>query len=187
MSPKTKFAVWAILITSTGVGAAWPSAPVLFQSRESKTLAGGPVFNRVAYLREGGRDVWMMHQSHAGPHVPGSQWDRLAIVVENQGGHRTAKFYQLEPGPLTWNPAPKTVPQPRAACYMCHSNGPRLMRPEAGLGFMDRVTLTIWNSRIRGYGRVVPDPVTSLKFSGRAANRPLVTAPSFAALATSPP
>lgn len=134
-------------------------SPILFESRESKTSTLAAVFNRVTYQRQGGDDLWMMEQSHSGPH--GEAWDRLAIVVKTVGDQRLASFWQLAPGPLDGFQASERLDF-KAKCYMCHANGPRVMRPnfaspDAALSLWDRVRLVVMNLRIKTYGPILPE------------------------------
>jgi hypothetical protein len=75
-----------VLLAAGGAAAllvffAWSDqGPILIQSRESKTAAGGPVFNRIRYQSGPDVDVWVMQQSHFGPDAPAAQWDRIAIT-----------------------------------------------------------------------------------------------------------
>lgn len=133
--------------------------PILIQSLESHTISGGPVFNRIAYFPGPHEDVWMMQQSHHGPEGPFDRWDRLAIVVTQGESPRTARFYQLAPGPLNGLVSGKPAPY-RAACFMCHSNGPRAIRPDlssvqASLGIRQRINVFLWNLRIKTYFRTL--------------------------------
>lgn len=129
---------------------------VLFQSRESRNLEGGPVYNRVQLERQGDLDLWTMQQSHHGPSLPGEKWDRLAIVVNRKSG--TARFYQLKPG----SQGLKEEISFKVACYLCHANGPRAIRPDASsvaITWGERLRILAWNFRIKTYGRILPDPV----------------------------
>jgi mono/diheme cytochrome c family protein len=146
-----------------------PPGSVLIQSEESRTLSGGPVFNRIRKISRPGQEIWMMQQSHEGIDAPAERWERLAIVVEGASGSgdrpAQARFYQLEPGPLEWPVAGQPLPRARefrVSCFFCHSNGPRAIRPERGstaapLALMDRVRVAAWNWGIRRQGRVAVD------------------------------
>jgi hypothetical protein len=139
------------------------SRPILIQSIESKTKTGGPVFNRIAWTPGWKQDVWMMQQSHVGLAPPFHEWDRLAIVVDKTRWPHTARFYQIEPGELRWNPAAAVRPY-RAACFMCHSNGPRAIRPDprsdrVRMSAWNRARVALWDLRVKTYGHIAPDPV----------------------------
>src|SRR4051812_5088721 len=73
---------------------------VLFQSLESVTEKGAPVFNQVRLLRKPNQDIWIMRQSHEGVHKDLMSWDRLAIVVDTSKTPKEAKFYQFTKGEL---------------------------------------------------------------------------------------
>ena len=140
--------------------------PILIESLESKTISGQPVFNRIAWFPGWSHDTWMMQQSHQGLFREFHQWDRLAIVVDKTTRPRTARFYQFEPGNLSWDPQSKMRPF-RAACFMCHSNGPRAIRPNFDsdnirLSALDRARVFLWDLRIKTYGRVLADPAHAL-------------------------
>ena len=132
---------------------------LLIQSEESRTFTDGPVFNRIKWISEPSRDIWLMQQSHNGPHA--ADWDRLAIVVDKTQTPKVAKFYQMQPGALVFEP--QKSKEFRASCFMCHSNGPRAIRPafdspDAPISPWGRAKLVLWNIRVKTYGRVVVDP-----------------------------
>lgn len=143
------------------------SRAVLFQSLESKTKTGGPVFNEIRWIPGLEKDIWMMRQSHEGLGLPKNEWDRLAIIVDKTATPPSALFLQLPPGELSWseNLKEKAIKN-RVSCFMCHANGPRAIRPEETkfpLGAMDKVQLYILNRWIKNYGRIVEDPLHNLK------------------------
>jgi hypothetical protein len=151
-------------LVTTGALAGIPLFPdtLHFESLESKTTEDGPVYNEVRWFSSLNQEVWMMRQSHGGPHAEAGQWDRLAIVIDKTSSPKTARFVQLEPGPLEWKEGLKEKPF-RVSCFLCHSNGPRVIRPNtnsiaAPLKFIDRLRIQAWNLRMKTYGRVVPDP-----------------------------
>jgi hypothetical protein len=166
-------------------------SPVLLQSLESRTRDGGPVFNRIAWFPGWKQDVWVMQQSHAGLSPAPHSWDRLAIVVDKTQTPKIARFYQLEPGRLAWDPQAKPLPF-RATCFMCHSNGPRAIRPDlspaasaVSIGLRDRLRLALWNARVKTYGRVLTDSqevqamagaITPLRYPGPFENEKLPAA-----------
>lgn len=138
----------------------YDSRAILLESEESKTTKDGPVFNRIRWFPGKREDVWMMQQSHHGLAAVEEEWDRLAIIIDKTRSPKTARFIQLEPGPLEWKEGlkPKAF---RVSCFMCHSNGPRAIRPNAAsdqirLSMGERLKVLAWNLRIKTYGRVVP-------------------------------
>lgn len=115
----------------------WGAAPELtITSLESKTTSGGEVINKISFEVQGKRDIWRMRQSHGGPHLASSEWDELAIIVEDG----EVSYQQLKEGrPVEY----------RASCFFCHANGPRLIRPKVSSG---HVVLALYNMRIKTYG-----------------------------------
>lgn len=160
---------------------------VLIESLESKTQLGDPVFNKIKWFQYKDKDVWMMNQSHFGLQADGKAWDRLAIVIDKTESPARAHFFQLEPGSLEWKE--NLVRKPfKVACFMCHSNGPRVIRPNTVSPFdptswKDRIKITYWNLRIKLYGRVLPHHDNNLakgsvpfRFIGAYENEPLKVA-----------
>ncbi len=136
---------------------------VLLESMESKTTGGGPVFNKIKWFRFQDKDVWMMNQSHHGSLAEEESWDRLAIVIDKTKFPKTARFYQFEPGPLEWREGLRERPF-EVSCFMCHNNGPRVIRPNyqspfEPISLKDRLKLSYWNLQIKLYGRVLASPV----------------------------
>lgn len=128
----------------------WAHQPITFQSLESKTSVGDPVYNQIQFLAGLHTDTWIMRQSHHGPNHDKSQWDRLAIVVDKRARH--AKFYQLESGELTAN---LENAQPlKVRCAACHASGPRAIRPS---GQHNWITTALLNLRIKTYGALTSD------------------------------
>ncbi|MBI1860070.1 MAG: cytochrome c [Deltaproteobacteria bacterium] len=155
--------------------------PITIQSQESKTATLSPVFNRINWRAGASQDIWIMQQSHSGRHTPHEKWDRIAMVIE-KGAPRTATFYQLSPGHLSFDDLGPKIDY-RAACLMCHPNGPRAIRPdthgELSLSMWNRMRLFAWNIRIKSYGRVQPQSIpsrTPFRYSSPAANAPLLVA-----------
>lgn len=139
------------------------SQEIFIESQESKTINGEAVFNKIKWFQFKDKDVWMMNQSHHGPQVGAQSWDRLAIAVDKTQSPPVARFYQLEPGPLEWKESLAERPF-KVSCFMCHNNGPRLIRPNddspfSPTGFKDRLKISYWNLRIRLYGRVIASSV----------------------------
>ncbi len=148
-----------------GLACLWSDErPIRFQSSESRTSEGGPVYNEVSWVREAGRDIWWMRQSHLGPETanhPLKDWDRLAMVIELPAGETPrAVFHQLDPTERDARSLAKPV-EYRATCFACHPSGPRVIRPDwnsksAPISLWDRARLHFWNRRLRSYGPVEP-------------------------------
>ena len=115
---------------------------VMFRSEESRTVSGGDVLNRIKLISDDARDIWMMNQSHDG----GRSFERLAIVVEDS----KATFYQLEPGALEWSQTP-TQREFKVSCALCHSNGPRAVRPQDSPSWSESIRIALWNLKIKSY------------------------------------
>ena len=128
---------------------------VLIQSLESRTTEDKPVYNKIKFIKQGNKNIWMMNQSHAGLRGDLSKWERLAIVVENN----KASFYQFESGPLDWSEdLLKKQVSYRVSCFMCHNNGPRGIRPDTeglDVSATDQVKIFFWNLKIKSYGRIL--------------------------------
>ena len=128
-----------------------------FQSLESVTETGAPVFNEILWVPGLKKDIWLMRQSHHGHHLDEKQWDRLAIVVDKSRSPKVAQFYQLKSGDLSFEP---TLAMPlKARCYACHANGPRSIHMNTQSEWIKttwskRVTAALWNLRIKTYGQV---------------------------------
>jgi hypothetical protein len=138
------------------------TSEVIIESEESKTIDDKPVFNKINWQSSDTQDVWMMNQSHGGAMLPAHEWERLAIVIDKTKTPHTARYYQLEPGPLEWpkdssTKMPKATPY-RVPCYMCHANGPRAIRPTGDISLKDKLRIILWNLKIKSYGRVVLHP-----------------------------
>jgi hypothetical protein len=132
---------------------------VFIASLESRTINDEPVYNKIRLIKKSDKDIWMMQQSHNGPHS--KNWDRLAIVVDKSQSPKIAQFYQLAPGELEWNESAKKINY-RVSCFICHANGPRAIRPDyesvsAKMNWPDRLRITAFNLRIKMYGRVQLD------------------------------
>ena len=135
---------------------------VAFQSLESVTEKGAPVFNEIALFPGFEKDTWMMRQSHHGYDDEKRNWDRLAIVVDKTKTPYFAKFYQFPPGELNPQNLPKPIPF-KARCIACHVGGPRAIRPDThartpSLKLLDQLLILAWNLRIKSYGRVINGP-----------------------------
>lgn len=162
MKLKTKvFIFLSLIVIGLLAMALSDDQEVFLESLESKIVEDSPVFNKIKLFQFKDKDVWMMNQSHYGAEGLGpDSWDRLAIVVDRTQSPRTAKFYQLEPGPLEWK---ENIPERpfKVSCFMCHNNGPRAIRPNYDsplnpTSFKDRIKISYWNLRMKMYGRVLP-------------------------------
>lgn len=84
-----------------------------------------------------------MRQSHGGQSLPKEKWDKLAIVVDKK-----ATYLQKDPV------SGKRI-EYKVSCFMCHPNGPRVIRPVEGtLNLADNIRVKLLNLRIKLYGRV---------------------------------
>lgn len=175
------FVLTAALMISTVASRNLPSE-ISIRSEESFAADGGPVFNRIRLLIKGSREIWMMNQSHLGLALPKEKWDRLAIVVDREA--KTAQFFQFETGPLQWSEGLKQRDF-RVSCALCHSNGPRAIRPapadSRSIGEWMRVSL--WNLKIKMYPRLssmagagFAHTNVPFRFTGHFANTPLKVA-----------
>lgn len=142
------------------------ASEVLFKSLESKTSTGGDVFNKIKYFPGFKKDIWMMNQSHQGLHAQAQEWDRLAIIIDKTGPVSKAQFLQLPPGELKWEEDlyQKAIDF-RVSCYMCHSNGPRAIRPDGNVGSFASIKIAFWNLVMKSYGRVLEHESHSKKDS----------------------
>lgn len=136
--------------------------PVFIQSLESKTLDNSPVYNKISFQSSGQKDIWMMNQSHHGSKTAKDKWDRLAIVVDKNKNPVEATFLQLPPGDLVWDDnLMKQKMNFKVSCFMCHSNGPRAIRPnynEFDIPLLSKAKVFIWNLRIKSYGLIKENP-----------------------------
>ncbi|MBC7467109.1 MAG: hypothetical protein H7256_14060 [Bdellovibrio sp.] len=141
---------------------------IFIQSLESKTKEGGPVFYNVSWFSLGDKDVWMMNQSHHGIAATGSDLDRLAIIVDKTTSPKNVRFMQLKPGPLVWSEdlINQRVPY-KVSCFMCHSNGPRAIRPDYdGLvmnSFSEKMKIVLLNLKIKTQGQIVENEQHALE------------------------
>ncbi|MCB0394572.1 MAG: hypothetical protein KDD25_08430 [Bdellovibrionales bacterium] len=131
-------------------------SPIFFESLESKTVKGDPVFNRIQLQTDNGKDVWLMEQSHIGPNPQNLDWDKIAIVVKENRNGGAAEFLQLMPGDEPISLGLKSIGL-KASCFMCHSNGPRAIRPNYNsnavrVSVWNKIRITIWNLKIKSYG-----------------------------------
>lgn len=105
---------------------------VQFESAESSTLSKEPVVNRI-HLMPGARfDLWLMRQRQGGKDGwDPSRWSYVAIVVDKRpadAGVPEAYYLEFAPEPVASGALPRPI-APRVACYRCHANGPRAVRP----------------------------------------------------------
>lgn len=140
-------------------------APVAFESFESKTASGQPVFNRIRFIAGWKQDIWLMQQSHQGFHNNFGAWDKLAIVVDKTKSPAEAKFYQLpETSDLNFENKPQAY---KARCFACHANGPRAVRGKwdsaaVAPSLWGRLQVFAWNVRVKTYGHVDSLPAGEL-------------------------
>lgn len=117
--------------------------PIVIESAESRTVDGGPVFNEIQWSWKNGEEIWSMRQSHGGRNLPKEKWDKLSIQMDKK-----ASFLQSDPH------SGKRI-EYKVSCFMCHPNGPRVIRPvEGSLGTLDSLQVAMLNFRIKMYGRV---------------------------------
>lgn len=143
------------LLLAASFFALWiDKTPITIESIESKTETGGKVFNKIQWQQKDGKDIWLMEQSHLGPEAAHHQWDKIAIVVENNH----AEFFQLQSGPEEISLKLKPI-NFKVSCFFCHSNGPRAIRPQlaseqAPINYWNQARLTLWNLKIKTYGKL---------------------------------
>lgn len=128
------------------------NSSIVFESEESRTLTGGAIYNEIKWFKQGSKDIWMMNQAQ---HGLGNEQDRLAIIVENSFTPARVKFFQLAPGELKWTGNEKVIGY-KVPCYICHSNGPRAIRPvlnslKTPVGWKNQVKIFLWNLKIKSY------------------------------------
>jgi len=171
-----KLRAWAAILAATSssallVGFALSSElrdPIVFQSLESKTGNGGPVFNQVKFIPGWNRDIWLMRQTHEGYDRDYTRWDRLAIVVDKTQRPYRAVFYQFRPGAELRLASESEAAPFKARCFACHANGPRAIRPdgdshEGRLSFGQKFAISILNLRVKTYGRVNSTPAKAIQ------------------------
>lgn len=146
---------------------------VLIESVESKTGEGKAVYNKIKFMTEENKDIWLMKQNHTD--LKG-EWDELKIEVDKSSTPYKASYFQLKEG--------KEI-EYRMSCYKCHANGPRLIRAnykssKVKYSLKDRVTIMLWNLKIKHYGKVqTPQDIrigsdyrkVPLKHTGRIDNK----------------
>ena len=92
-----------------------------------------------------------MRQSHDGAGLPPDQWDDLKIIVDKTTTPYTVSYHQLKDGEEI---------EYKAACFGCHNNGPRAIRPKdfSKLEALDQLKIITMNLRIKTYGRIKLKP-----------------------------
>jgi hypothetical protein len=141
------------------------TSPIVIESLESKTINDAPVFNSISFLPARKQDTWLMKQSHNGAQWPAHQWDSLAIVVDKTHSPKTAQYFQFKANR-------KTQIDFKVSCFLCHSNGPRAIRPNLNSTDVPNSTwalfrIQILNLRIKTYGRVVHTPTEFEKLNAK--------------------
>lgn len=173
----TSKVVLVAIILSSGVIAIYQlmSSPITFASAESRTLGRAIVYNEVTWQWKKSKDIWIMRQSHNGPKLHKGKWDKLVITVENQ----KTRFYQLESGKNEFTGTEKEVPF-KVSCFMCHSNGPRAIRPMELESLKENIQVKLLNLRIKLYGKLenlnnTQNQVGDVPFrhTGKISNTPL--------------
>ena len=152
---------------------------IVIESRESKNNNDIQVLNRITYRRNSDKnqDLWLMEQSHDDNAVAENskffeQASFVSIAVDldknkNSDAQTVAHFKEHNPSgsaPLPINHPKNAYPWPSekkysVACALCHSNGPRLIRPNwnstrAPLSLTEKTFITLWNFRIKTYGPI---------------------------------
>ncbi len=146
---------------------------IVFESLESKTEKQKPVFNKIYLEQTYKRDTWTMFQSHSG--IKAQKWDKIQIIVDKTKSPYFATYKQLEGNEEVAF---------KADCFRCHSNGPRLIRPnfeKIHFSFKDKLKLARMNSIIKSYGVIksaMPkSPIIKLKSCNRCHNNSGIRAP----------
>lgn len=185
MSWTAKFCSFVLTLALALTGLAFfiwtDKRPIFIESLESKTNTNGAVFNKIQFASTADSEIWLMQQSHSGANAPQHEWDKIAIVVKKDNSIRKAEFYQLAPGPepISMNLKPIGL---KASCFLCHSNGPRAIRPnldsqEVKVSYWDQARIQLWNLKIKSYGPMASlAPVSSKKefrYDHSMANREL--------------
>lgn len=121
---------------------------ILIESTESQTADLDKVYNKINFQVSGKVDSWRMKQSHDGVHA--KEWDELEIKIDKSHSPYQVSYHQYKDGKEA---------EYRASCYLCHANGPRLIRANyqsvsAPLGLRERVMIAAMNLRIKTYGRM---------------------------------
>lgn len=134
------------------LGVAWNSLSqdswVMIESTESQTKDLKAVFNQIKYTSSANQDSWKMKQSHDGIHA--KQWDELEIRIDKTKTPFQVSYHQYKNGKES---------EYRTSCYLCHANGPRLIRPnyqsqDAPLSVKAKLMIQAMNLRIKTYPRM---------------------------------
>ncbi len=145
------------------------SIPV-FMSEESKTMDMKPVFNTITYTPKPNGDWWVMDQSHLGKDASKKNWDRIGIWVDKTSKPFSVRYYQIEP----YGNGTKEIP-PKVKCFVCHTNGPRAIRPDDSnnLGIKNKIKIQYLNLVMKAYGPVSisKNQIHPIRFSMEYANQ----------------
>jgi len=130
------------------------NSTLTFESLESKTETNEKVINKISFIQKEKTDYWYMKQSHDN----GKSWDSLAITVQEIENKKLSKFYQIDPNANIDSSLSHQIKY-KVNCLACHSNGPRLIRPNYlsasySLDFKSNLLILILNLRIKTYGRM---------------------------------
>jgi hypothetical protein len=138
----------------------------MIESTESQTNEFKEVYNQIKFVSSKNKDSWLMKQSHDGIHS--KNWDDLEIRIDKSQTPYQVSYHQYKNGKES---------EYRASCYLCHANGPRLIRPNyqsqtAPLPLKERLIIQAMNLRIKSYPRMetikndVIRRVVPLKYEG---------------------
>ncbi len=132
-------------------------SPLTIISTESKTASGEEIFNTIEFKQTNNQDIWSMKQSHGYKAYQDNLYDDLEIIVDKKTSPYTVSYYQK--GGF------------KVQCTLCHSNGPRMIRPTEGysssLSFQNRLKIAYWNLIIKSYGNTQTlDTTNELQFKG---------------------
>ena len=143
------------------LGVAWNSLSqnswVMIESTESQTSEFKEVYNKIKYTSSMNQDSLKMKQSHSGVHS--KLWDDLEIRIDKSKTPYQVSYHQYKDGKES---------EYRASCYLCHANGPRLIRPNyqsqsAPLSAKEKLIIHAMNLRIKSYPRMETVKNDSLK------------------------
>lgn len=129
------------------------SSSLTFESLESKTSKGEPVFNQITLKQEASLDIWKMKQSHHG--LQSEVWDDIEIRVDKRTRPYQVSYHQLD--------SKGEEIEYRASCLRCHSTGPRAIRPAGELSIKERIQVASWNLLIKSYGEMKVKENTAIK------------------------
>ena len=155
----TSFCLIFLSLLLFGAAGSWFSQDtwVMIESIESLTKYQKPVFNKIKFVSTKEFDSWFMQQSHDGIHA--TQWDDLEIKIDKTKFPFEVTYHQYKNG---------AEADYRASCYLCHANGPRLIRPHfqsqhAPLPFKERLIIQAMNVRIKSYGKMLTKSNDAIK------------------------